>query len=163
MKTFPLLASVTALAATPAFSQATAPMAPDEYVTTAGAGDLYEIQSSQIVLQSTTDPMVRAFAQGMVRDHTKSTAMVTAAATKSRVAVPLPQLMPLQAELIAELQAENGPSRDAAYIAQQKAAHQQALNVQKAYAMEGTAPALKGAAAKIVPVVQGHIKMLMKM
>lgn len=163
MKILPLFASLAALAAAPALSQAVAPMSPDEYVRTAGASDLYEIQSSQIVLQSTADPKIKAFAQGMIRDHTKSTAMVKAAATKSKVAAAPPQLMPLQAELIAELQAENGSARDATYIAQQKTAHTQALNVQKAYAMDGTAPALKATAAGIVPVVQHHIMMLMAM
>jgi putative membrane protein len=74
-----------------------------------------------------------------------------------------PMLMPAQAEMIAQLKAETGPARDAAYIAQQRAAHGQALAVQQAYAADGTAPALKAAAGKIVPVVQEHIMMLMKM
>ena len=124
-------------------------MTPSEYVMTAGASDLYEITSSQVVMETTQNPQLREFAQMMVTDHTKSTADV--------------QLNPLQQELIAELRAENGPARDAVYIAQQKASHGQALNVQKAYAMEGTAPALKNAASTIVPVVQHHILMLMAM
>jgi putative membrane protein len=60
-----------------------------------------------------------------------------------------PMLMPLQKEMIAQLRAEQGPTRDAAYLAQQRAAHGQALSVQKAYAMDGTAPALRAAATKI--------------
>ena len=159
MKTM-FLAVPALLIAAPAAAQM---MAPTEYVATAGASDLYEITSSQLVLQSTADPKVRQFAQMMVAHHTKSTADVKAAAAKSRVGAPPPALNPLQTELVAELQAENGPARDAAYIAQQKEAHQQALNVQKAYAAEGTAAPLKAAARKIVPVVQSHIAMLMKM
>ena len=159
MKTM-LLAVPALLVAVPAAAQV---MAPTEYVATAGASDLYEITSSQLVLQSTSDPKVRQFAQMMVAHHTKSTADVKAAATKARVDAPAPALNPLQTELVAELQAENGPARDAAYIAQQKASHQQALNVQKAYAAEGTAAPLKAAAGKIVPFVQSHIAMLMKM
>ena len=138
-------------------------MAPTEYVITAGASDLYEITSSSTVLETTTDPKVRQFAQMMIAHHSKSTADVKAAAAKSRVDVPPPALNPLQTELVAELRAESGPVRDAAYIAQQRASHNQALNVQQAYAAEGTAPALKAAAKKIVPVVQSHIAMLMKM
>ena len=82
---------------------------------------------------------------------------------RSRVRVAPPKLMPLQQELITELRAETGPARDAAYVAQQKASHGQALAVQKAYAMEGTAPALKTTAAAIVPVVEHHIMMLKAM
>ncbi len=138
-------------------------MTPAEYVATAGASDLYERTSSQIVLETTADAKVRSFAQMMVSQHGKSTAEVKAAAAKSRVAAKPPQLTPLQTELVAQLRAEKGPARDAAYIAQQKAAHGQALNVQKAYAMEGTAPALKATAATIVPVVEQHVEMLKTM
>jgi putative membrane protein len=149
-----------ALLATPAAAQV---MTPNEYVTTAGASDLYERTSSQVVLETTTDPRVRSFAQMMIEHHTKSTADVKAAAAKARVPALEPTLNPLQDELVSELRNEQGAARDAAYIAQQKASHQQALNVQKAYAAEGTAPPLKAAARKIVPVVQSHIAMLMKM
>lgn len=138
-------------------------MTPAEYVAVAGASDLYERQSSQIVLETTSDPAIRAFATMMVSDHAKSTADVKAAAATSKVAAPPPMLTPAQAELIAQLKAENGPARDAAYVAQQKASHGQALAVQQAYAGGGTAPALKATAAGIVPVVQHHIMMLMKM
>ncbi len=149
-----------ALLAAPAYAQV---MAPAEYVATAGASDLYEQQSAQLVLESTQDPKVRSFAQMMVQDHGRSTANVKAAAAKSRLSAPPPMLMPLQTELLAELRAETGPARDATYVAQQKAAHNQALSVQQAYAAGGTAPPLKAAAAKIVPVVQHHIAMLKMM
>ena len=158
MKLYALAAA--ALVATPAFAQV---MPAAEYVKTAGASDLYERQSSQIVLQTTADPRVRAFAQMMIMHHTKSTADVKRAATRTRVPAPPPVLMPTQAELIAELRAEQGPARDAAYIAQQRASHNQALAVQQAYAAEGTNPALRQAAAGIVPVVKDHIAMLMRM
>lgn len=157
--TYPLLA-VAAFAATPAAAQV---MAPAEYVKTAGASDLYERQSSQIVLETTTNPAVRSFANMMITHHQKSTEDVKAAATRAKVPVAPPMLMPTQAELIAQLQAETGPARDATYIAQQRASHGQALAVQQAYAASGTAAPLKAAAAKIVPVVKSHIAMLMKM
>ena len=146
-----------ALVAAPAAAQV---MTPGEYVMTAGASDLYEITSSKTVLETTQNPQVRQFAQMMIDHHTKSTAEVKAAAARSKVRAAPPMLNPLQQELVTELRAENGPARDAAYIAQQKASHGQALAVQKAYAMDGRAPALKMAAAKIVPVVEQHIAIL---
>jgi putative membrane protein len=158
MKTLLFLASTLVVAA-PAAAQV---MTPTEYVATAGASDLYERTSSQIVLESTKDPKVRSFAQMMIAHHAKSTADVKAAAT-SRVKAPPPRLNPLQTELVAQLRAEAGPARDMAYVAQQKASHNQALNVQQAYAAEGSAPALKTAAGAIVPVVQQHIEMLKSM
>ena len=159
MKTLMFLAPALLVAA-PLAAQV---MAPAEYVATAGASDLYERTSSQMVLESTSDPKVRSLAQMMVSEHSQSTADVKAAAAKSHVPAAPPKLTPLQIELVAQLRAEQGPARDAAYIAQQKASHGQALNVQKAYAMEGTAPALKATAAKIVPVVEKHIELLKTM
>lgn len=159
MKSMMFLAS-TLIAAAPAAAQV---MSPAEYVATAGASDLYERTSSQIVLESTKDPKVRSFAQMMIAQHAKSTADVKAAAAKSRIKALPPRLNPLQTELVAQLRAEAGPARDQAYIAQQKASHNQALDVQKAYAQEGTAPALKTAAGMIVPVVQHHIETLKTM
>jgi len=161
MKTFSLMTAASALLiAAPAAAQV---MAPAEYVKTAGASDLYEMQSSQAVLETTQDPKIRQFAEMMIAHHAKSTADVKAAAAKARVPAPPAALMPLQSELVAQLRAEQGPARDMAYVAQQKAAHGQALAVQKAYAASGTAAPLKAAAATIVPVVQSHIDMLMTM
>jgi putative membrane protein len=158
MKTMTMLTFAIALgAAAPVLAQA---MSPADYVKTAGASDLYERQSSQLVLRTTSDPKVRNFAQMMLTAHAKSTAAVKAAAAQAHVKAAPPMLTPAQQEMIAQLEAEQGAARDAAYIAQQKAAHNQALSVQKAYAMGGTAAPLKAAAAGIVPVVEHHIMML---
>ena len=154
------LLAAAGLIAAPALGQV---MSASDYVAIAGASDLYERQSAQMILESTQDPKIRSFARMMLQDHGKSTVAVEAAAAKSRVPAPAPMLMPLQAELLAELRAETGPARDAAYVAQQKAAHNQALAVQKAYAAGGAAPALRAAAARIVPVVQHHVAMLKTM
>ena len=138
-------------------------MTQNEYLMVAGASDLYERQSSQLVLDSTADPALRAFAREMIAAHTQSTAEVKAAAKRAKIVVPPPMLTPAQREMIAQLQALTGAERDARYIAQQRAAHGQALAVQKAYATGGTVPALRAAAAKIVPVVEHHIMMLKMM
>jgi len=156
-----LVAGLLALATgTPAIAQV---MPADKYVATAGASDLYERQSSQVVLETTQNARIKSFATMMIADHGKSTAAVKDAATRSKVTVPPPALTPLQTELVAELRAEKGEARDALYVAQQKSAHGQALAVQKAYAADGKAAALKAAAAEIVPVVEHHIEMLKTM
>lgn len=140
-----------------------AAMTPREYLMVAGASDLFERQSSQLIVDSTADPELKAFAREMIAAHTKSTAMVKAAAMKARLPVAPPVLTPAQQEMMAQLQAVNGPERDALYIAQQRSAHGQALAVQQAYAEGGTVPGLRAAAAQIVPVVKHHIMMLKMM
>jgi putative membrane protein len=153
-------ATAAGLVAVPASAQV---MAASEYVAIAGASDLYERTSSQIVLETTADPKLRDFAAMMLTAHAQSTADVKAAALRSKIKIAPPKLMPAQAEMIAQLRAETGVARDAAYVAQQRAAHGQALSVQQAYARDGAAPALKQAAGKIVPVVEHHLMMLMTM
>lgn len=160
MRKFILLAATASLFAMPALAQV---MPASEYVATASASDLYERAASQVVLETTADPKVRDFATMMVTAHAQSTAELTAAAAKAKVKVAAPKLMPVQEEMIAQLRAETGAARDAAYIAQQKMAHGQALSVQTAYAKEGTAAPLAMAAGKIVPVVEHHIMMLKAM
>jgi putative membrane protein len=130
------------------------------YLKKAGAGDLYEKTSSQIVLGSTRNPDVRRFAGMMVTDHNKSTAMVKSAARRSGVRVGAPMLDPMQRRMVAELRRANGRDRDRLYIDQQRQAHSQALQLQQDYAATGSAPALRRIAATIVPVVQHHIDML---
>jgi putative membrane protein len=154
LKTFTALA----LLATPAIVMA-APMSDSAYVMKAGASDLFEIQSAQVMMDS-SDPKIHDFATMMVQDHTQSTADVKAAAMQSNVTVAPPKLMPKQARDLAALQKATGAKRDALYIKQQKMAHQEALTLHQGYATSGKSAPLQAVAAKIVPVVQHHIEML---
>lgn len=148
--------------AVPAVTMAAMPTPPATYVMKAGAGDMYEIQSSRMVMSS-TNAKIRDFATMMVRDHTKSTGEVKAAAMKDHVAAPAPMLNPMQRTMLANLGKVSGTARDTMYLAQQKAAHNQALAVQEEEGVNGTTPALKMTAMKIVPVVKSHIQMLASM
>ena len=142
---------------------APAPTTPSAYVAAAGAGDLYEVQSSRLVLASTGNAKLKSFANMMVADHTKSTADVKAAATASGLTPKPPVLDPAGSKNLAALKAVNGAARDKLYVVQQRAAHQKALALHQGYANAGTAPALKQTAAQIVPAVKHHIEMLASM
>lgn len=138
-------------------------MSGKQYVTKAGAGDQYEIQSSRLLLATTRNAGLRDYAKGMIRDHTQSTADVKRAAMRGRVMAGPPHLDAMGARNIAQLNRARGPARDALYIQQQKASHKMALDLQQGYASNGTIAPLKMAATKIVPVVQHHIEMLDRM
>ena len=157
MKLLPAISIMSIFLAAPAFAHAT-PAA--QYVKAAGASDLFERQSAQIVLKTTTNPKIRDFATMMLTAHAKSTAMVKAAAARARIKVAPPALKPAQVTMIAQLREATGAARDATYITQQKTAHGEALAVQQSYASSGASTALKLAAVKIVPVVKMHIAML---
>lgn len=135
---------------------APAPMAPD-FVKQAGASDLYEKTSSEMVLKTAKNAKVRDFANMMIRDHTKSTADVKAAATADGLKPGAPKLMPDQAKMIADLKAAKPADREKVYVQQQVMAHQKTLDLMQAYADGGDKPHLKGVAGKIAPVVQTHL------
>ncbi len=150
------------LAAVPAIAAA-ATMTGAEYVKKAGASDLFEIQSSKLVLATTKNAKLKAFANEMVTDHNKSTADVKAAAMAGKVMAGPPMLDAMEASNVAKLKATTGTARDTMYIAQQKTSHQMALALQEGYSMNGSVAPLKAAAAKIVPVVKHHIAALSAM
>ena len=128
-----------------------------EFVKQAGASDLYEKTSSQMVLKDAKNPKVREFANMMIKDHSKSTADVKAAAKADGVKAGPPKLMPDQAKMIADLKAAKPGDREHVYVQQQVTAHQMALDLHQTFSQNGDKPALKAASAKIVPVVQQHL------
>lgn len=152
-----LALAAAAIVAIPAIAQA---VPTSEYLMKAGASDLYEKRSSELVLQSTKNPEIRKFANMMIADHTKSTGMVKDAAMHAGLHPSPPMLSAKQTRMVADLRAARGMQRDTLYVSQQKEAHQMALDLQRDYSLNGDKAPLKGAAAKIVPVVEQHISML---
>jgi putative membrane protein len=146
--------------AAPAMAQT---VSADSYVMKAGASDLYEKTSSQLVLATTSNAEVKNFANMMVNDHSSSTAKVKAAAAQSGLKPKPPALEPKQKAMIDALKSADETTRDALYVTQQKAAHQEALALHQGYSTHGTAAPLKAVAGEIVPVVQHHIDMLQSM
>lgn len=133
------------------------------YLAKASAGDLFEIESSQALLEKSKDAKLRDFAQMMVKAHQQSTAKVKAAAAEAKLTVASPSLAPDQQMMLDEIKAASADAIDAVYIKDQRIAHNAALALHEGYASTGDTPALKKAAAQIVPVVKEHIAHLEKL
>jgi putative membrane protein len=129
----------------------------DAYVRMAAASDLFEIQSSQLATSRAQNPDVRAFAQMLIEHHTATTQQLTAAATAAGTP-PSPALMPMQAEMIEQLQGANGAEFDRVYLRQQVPAHEMALALHSNYAAKGDTPSLRTVAAAAVPIVRQHLE-----
>ena len=142
---------------------AAATMTGAQYVAKAGASDQYELQSSRLVLATSKNASLRAFANEMIKDHTQSTAEVKHAALQGKVKAGPPHLDAMGAKNLAQLRAAKGTARDMLYVQQQKKSHQMALALQQGYAANGDVAPLKMTAGKIVPVVQHHLGELQKM
>jgi putative membrane protein len=126
------------------------------YIAKAGAGDMWEIESSKALLAKSTNANVKAFAQMMIDNHGKSTAKVKAAAVEAKIDVAAPKLDVDQQKRLDEIKAADAAAIDAVYLAHQAAAHDAALALHRNYAASGDSASLKRAASEIVPVVEAH-------
>ena len=134
------------------------------YLAMAASGDLFEIQSGNQAHPRAQAPAVHNFATMLTNDHTRSSQILAAAAQAGGVTPPPPAMLPQHQALLGQLNAAGtGPAFDIAFRDIQIQAHQQALMLHQNYAANGDVPALRAAAAQIVPVVQGHLQQLQAM
>lgn len=129
------------------------------FVTKAGNGGLFEVESSKLALQKAQRADVKAFAQQMIDDHGKANQELMAEAQKAGVGVPDKLDTPHQARL-AKLSAANGPAFDRAYLNAQATAHREAVALFGAYAKTGSNADLKQFASRTLPIIEGHMTKL---
>jgi putative membrane protein len=151
-------AAAAANTVTGAAASAPPSMSGADFVGAAASTDRYEIAAAKLALTRTSRSAVKAFAQMMIRDHTASTAKLTAAIAASRQPLTPPRDLPadMQADL-ATLRTASGADFDRAYIGQMVDTHDHALQTMQSYAIDGSVPALKSFAAAVTPVVQSHL------
>lgn len=130
------------------------------YLAKAGAGDLFEIESSRAILAKSPGKAVADFARMMIDAHSQSTAKLKAAATGAGLTIAPPALDPGQQTKLDGIKSAERDVAVTAYLTAQREAHAAALALHQGYAAGGDTPALKTAAGEIVPVVQHHIDML---
>ena len=136
------------------------PEAAPGFVAMTASSDMYEIHSSRLALQRSRMPMNRMHAEMMIRDHTNTTAQLSAAARSAGLGVPM-RMLPMHATLLNEL--SRSANFDATYRRQQLVSHQQAFALHDNYARNGDVPQLRAVAAATVPVIRGHIGHLRRM
>ncbi|HET9812953.1 MAG TPA: DUF4142 domain-containing protein [Sphingomicrobium sp.] len=133
-------------------------MAPG-FLAQAGSANQWEIESSQLALQASSNPAVRNFANMIIADHTRIGQAVAAAAASAGLTMPPPALLPPQQAMLDQLRAAGmGPSFDMAYQQAQISAHQQAIQLMQNYAASGDVPALQAAASQALPTMQMHLQ-----
>lgn len=140
-------------------AQTPIPPSPMDFVRTAAQSDQYEIFAARAAEAQGQDPRVRAFAEEMLRDHTRLTEALRQAAQASRLPPPEPGLSSDQAMLLSSLQGLRGRDFDRAYAHQQELAHAQAVAVVESFASDGSDPSLKKAAQSSLPTIRDHLKM----
>jgi putative membrane protein len=127
------------------------------YIATAASIDLFEIQSSQLVLSRSRHVANREFAEMMIRAHNGTSAQLSMAGRRLNL-LPPAIMQPRHQAMLAELSASG--NFDATYRRQQIAVHQEALRLHSNYAQRGASPTLRPVAANAVPIVSRHLRML---
>lgn len=131
------------------------------FVNMATSSNLLEIQSSEIALQRAKSEDVKAFANQMIQDHTKATEEMTALLQKKNIAAPK-ELDPKHKQMLQEL-TDNKTNFDAAYVAMQQAAHQEAVGLFTSYSANPDDPDLGAFAQKTLPTIQMHLEHVTKL
>ena len=128
-----------------------------DFVTRASVGNLFAITESQLELDRTGDPRLKAFAQRLVEDHRQAQAALRAAADGSGATVPPTLDQGHQARLLA-LQGKSGADVDKAYLADQGEDHSNALTLYGDYMLLGDNEKLKAMAIKLIPITEAQLK-----
>jgi putative membrane protein len=154
-KIFSVCAVAFTLLATPAW----AADAKDEidFVTRASIGNLFVIAESQLAIDKTGDPKVKAFAQQLIEDHEKAKAALESATDGSGAAVAT-RLDGDHQSRVTTLQGKSGADFDKAYVADQGEIHSNALTLYADYMLLGSNAKLKALAIKMIPVTETQLK-----
>ncbi|HEY0626391.1 MAG TPA: DUF4142 domain-containing protein [Allosphingosinicella sp.] len=140
-------------------AEAGVPQNGQEYATMVGGSDMYEIESSRLAQEKAQRQEIKDLAQMIVTDHEKSTADLKTAAQQAQPAITVtPQMTPEQQANLQALRSANGAQFDQAYLQQQLAAHQKALQIVQGYAQNGDVASLKQHAQTVSGPIQRHLE-----
>jgi putative membrane protein len=158
---FRILAAAATLSAlvSPAFAQS-APSS--DFAAKASVGNTFEVDESKLALEQGASPKVKAFARKMIADHGMAEKKLQAAAKGAGAAVEMSLDDPHQA-MVTALKGKTGADFDKAYVADQIQAHQETAALLTDYKASGDNAKLKTWAAKTLPTVNMHLKMVQAM
>ena len=130
------------------------------YMASAASIDLFEIQSSQMVLSRSRHVANREFAEMMIRAHNGTSAQLSMAGRRLNL-LPPATMQPRHEAMLAELSSSG--NFDTTFRRLQIAVHEEALRLHSNYAERGASPTLRPVAANAVPIVGRHLRMLRMM
>jgi putative membrane protein len=134
-------------------------MSDGDFVRKAASVGGYQVRAARLALSKSQDDQVKSIAQHLIDDHQAANDKLQRIAADEGMALS-PQLEPEQQQLLDKLQGLSGKDFDQAYLAQQKGAHQQAIDLFQNEAATGQDPALKSFAQQTLPALRQHYQML---
>ncbi len=125
----------------------------------AADGGLAEVMISELGVQKATDPELKKFSQHMVESHTKMNAELMALATQKGVTLPR-TVSPGHQFCAQSLASLSGEEFDRCYAKAQAVLHMDTVSKFEAEAERGQDPDVKALAAKSLPHIKEHLKMI---
>ncbi|MDX2265844.1 MAG: DUF4142 domain-containing protein [Hyphomicrobiales bacterium] len=131
-----------------------------QFIEKAAVGDLFEIQTSQEALKRSQNAAVKAHAQKMIEDHTKSAEKLKRIVETGNLPAAPAVLDSAHADMLEDLREAKAEDFDRTYIKMQQDSHEETLEMMERYAENGENPALKAFATEKIPTVQQHKSMV---
>lgn len=129
------------------------------FVTNAAIGGMYEVEAGRIAAQRSSNPRIKALGEMMVADHGKAGDELKPIAAAANLTVPT-ALDQRHQGLIDNLRGASNEDFDRVYLQQQEAAHNETATLLETWGRTGDNDALKAWAAKTLPVVRAHQRMV---
>lgn len=144
--------------APPPIADASAQGGPAAFVAQIGAADLLEVEAARIALQKAQSPEVKAFAQTMIDDHTRSSADLKAAISQAGLNLAPPGALSPESRALLDQLSRTAPAEfDKSYLALQIDSHTQVLAALLKQPQVGGPIPLKTFAAADAPIIQRHL------
>jgi putative membrane protein len=129
-----------------------------QFVMMAAKTDMTEAHEGQMAEDRANQSEVKELGKALVEDHTQSYEQLTELASKDGVSIPK-GINSAKDPTIARLDRLTGAGFDRAFTADEIAAHRHALAVYKRESEHAKDPDVKAYAAKMIPVLEKHLKL----
>lgn len=127
----------------------------------AAASDAFGIAAGRLAMEKASSSDVKAFARGMVEEHSRLAQGFRAALRTANAAVNLPAQVVLDAKreaVLEQLRSASERDFDRVYTQAQALNLEEALVFTRTYAESGDDPALKRFAGETAPTIEGHLQ-----
>jgi putative membrane protein len=128
-----------------------------DFVTEAAMTDMFEIQSSELA-NTKAQGKVKAFANHMISDHSKTSNTLKGLAQAANITAPA-ALDSSHQSMLDKLNGLNGDDFTKQYVDDQVSGHKSAVSLYQRYAKGGDNDKIKAFAKTTLPTIQHHLDM----
>lgn len=132
-----------------------------DFVKKAAKGGMTEVELGQLAVQKTSNPLVKSFADRMVRDHSKADHQLTSLAASKGVALPSGKGLMNDATYL-KLKMLSGKEFDKAYVSAMVSDHKDDVSDFEKQSEVAKDPDVRSFAAQTLPTLKEHLSMIEK-